>query len=143
MKMNKIKELLKKYKFLKFLIVGGSSTCIDFVIYMVISNFIPISISKSISMTISCIYSFFINRNWTFQDKNGKTSKQVLLYVITQIFNILTNVGTNQLVYSITNIKIVAYVFATLIAMIVNYIMQKKLYSRGKNNEIFYSRAML
>lgn len=129
--MNKIKEILNKYKIIKFIFVGGTSTCIDFIIYMILSNFMQISISKSISMIISCIYSFFLNRSWTFQDSNGNTVRQIVTYSITQVINIFTNVFINQIVYNITNTKIVAYIVATMMAMFVNYILQKKVVFKG------------
>lgn len=128
----KIKEIIKKYKFIKFIIVGGSSTLLDFTIYMILNNFIEISIAKFISMTISCIYSFFINRCWTFESKEKINSKQLLKYVITQIINILVNVGTNQLIYTITTIKLLAYIVATGVAMIINYLLQKTIVFKEK-----------
>ena len=51
----------------RFIVVGGISTLVDFLIYMIISVKLPVSISKAISMCISCVVSFFLNRKWTFE----------------------------------------------------------------------------
>lgn len=123
----KMKEVMNKYKFIKFLFVGGSSTLLDFFIYLSLSNFIAISLSKCFSMIVSCTYSFFLNKSWTFNDKQKINTKQIISYIIVQVINIVTNVTINQMGYIITNNKLLAYIVATGISMIVNYLLQKNI----------------
>ena len=126
----KLKNIIEKNKLIKFLLVGGSSTCIDFIIYMLLSKIIFVSISKLVSMTISCAYSFLLNRNWTFENKSTKTNIQIIKFIISQCINIATNVCINQGMLWITNNKIISYIIATLCAMTVNYILQKNIVFR-------------
>lgn len=120
-----LNDFVKKYSvFLRFLIVGGSSTFIDFCFYMIFSIFFPVYISKIVSMTISSIYSFFINRKWTFHS-NNKSLLTKLKYIITIIINIIVNSLVNQFVFMLTFSKLLSFIFATGVAMIVNYILQK------------------
>ena len=121
-----MKQLLYKYKsFIKYLICGGSSTAIDFLVYMILSSHINISIAKFTSMCIASIFSFFVNKGWTFEDNRKITKVQIFKYILTQIINISVNVGFNKVIYTLSNMKICAFIIATVVAMIVNYFMQK------------------
>lgn len=126
------KEMFTKYyKELRFLITGGSSTLLDFIIYMLLSTKVDITISKCISMSISSIYSFFINKNWTFSDSEKTTIVLALKYILCVLINIGVNTLVNALTFSITNNKIISFIIATGIAMIVNFVIQKELVFRG------------
>ena len=124
--------MVQKYKSqARFLVVGGSSTLLDFVIYMLLSTKVDITISKCISMSISSIYSFFINKNWTFSDSEKITIVLALKYILCVLINIGVNTLVNTLTFSITNNKIISFIIATGIAMIVNFVIQKELVFRG------------
>lgn len=115
----------------RFIIVGGSSTLLDFIIYMLLSTKLDISISKLVSMTIASIYSFFINKNWTFSNKEQISVVLVTKYIIGQLLNIGINTSINTLVYNLCNYKIIAFVCATIIAMIFNYLFQNYIVFKG------------
>lgn len=120
--------MFQKYKSqARFLVVGGSSTLLDFIIYMLLSTKLNITISKFISMTISSIYSFLINKNWTFNNKNKITFILTFKYILCVFINIFVNTTSNTLIFNLTNNKIISFLFATGIAMIVNYTIQKKI----------------
>lgn len=116
---------------LRFLIVGGSSTILDFIIYMLLSNKISIGVSKLISMLIASLYSFFLNKNWTFSNKDGITFFLVFKYIVGQALNIGINTLINLLIFNLCGYKIVAFICATLIAMIFNFIFQKNVVFKG------------
>lgn len=120
--------MFQKYKSqARFLVVGGSSTLLDFIIYMLLSTKLNITISKFISMTVSSIYSFLINKNWTFNNKNKITFILTFKYILCVFINIFVNTTSNTLIFNLTNSKIISFLFATGIAMIVNYTIQKKI----------------
>lgn len=120
--------MFQKYKSqARFLVVGGSSTLLDFIIYMLLSTKLNITISKFISMTVSSIYSFIINKNWTFNNKNKITFILTFKYILCVFINIFVNTTSNTLIFNLTNNKIISFLFATGIAMIVNYTIQKKI----------------
>ena len=125
--MKDIKKIIMNNKdsILRFLISGGSSTLLDFIIYMLISDYVGITYGKLISMTIACIYSFFINKNWTFKSSEKTNKTMVIKFIFGQVLNISINTAINTGMYYLTNNKIVSYVIATLIAMICNYLYQK------------------
>lgn len=120
-----IKKLSEYKKILKFLVIGGLSTLIDFMIYFILSNFIGITISKMISMITASIFSFFYNKNWTFTNRDKISIKIILKYILCQCLNIFINVTSNNLIYYyVLKNKIVSFIFATMIAMIFNFCFQ-------------------
>lgn len=119
------KKLIKHKRVIRFLIVGGISTCIDFLIYYSLNRFIDISISKLISMICACSFSFVLNRTWTFSFKGKRILIQILKYIFVQMINISVNVSINYFTFKFTGIKLLAFVFATAVAMVVNYLLQK------------------
>lgn len=119
---------MKKYKtILKFLVSGATTTAIDYIIYRILMIlFCPALISKFFSMLCAIICSFVINKKWTFQHSEKTDSKLIVRYLIAQFINIVTNTSVNTIVYNHTNMINIAFVFATICAMIVNFILQKK-----------------
>lgn len=112
---------------LKFIVAGGLTTLIDFIFYMVLSLIISIVLAKAISMSIACSISFVINKKWTFKDKERYNLRQVINYILVQLINILVNTSINTGIYNIFRNKFIAFFFATLGAMIINYLLQKRL----------------
>lgn len=123
--MSEIKEMFKRWSFLRFLIVGGSATLLDYIIYWFLSDVINFNVAKGISMLCSSIYSYFLNKHFTFRAKQRSSVQEVAKYIFAQLINIGTNVGINYLLFTATDIKLLSMVFATGVAMIVNYILQK------------------
>lgn len=124
--------MAQKYKSqVRFLVVGGSSTLLDFIIYMLLSTKLNIIISKLFSMMISSVYSFLINKNWTFNNKNKTTFILVFKYALCVCINIFVNTTSNTLLFNITRNKIISFVIATSIAMVLNYTIQKRIVFRG------------
>lgn len=118
---------------LRFVLIGGIATLIDLLLYLVLGLWISVSVSKLISMTCSCAFSFFMNRRWTFDSREKITLWQVVKYVLAQCVNIGVNVGVNALIlYGFMAPKLVAFVIATGAAMVVNFTLQKLLVFRKK-----------
>ena len=118
-------NVLKKYnKQIRFLIVGGTSTLIDYILYMLLSIRLDVSISKLISMLCASIFSYINNKNWTFSNKEKTNTIMIIKYVGSQIVNISVNILVNAIMYKLLGIKTIAFIFATGTAMVVNYLLQ-------------------
>ena len=115
-----------KNKYLKFGISGGFFTSLDFVIYVLLSNVIPINPSKAISITFSTICAFFANKNWVFMSLNLNKWSVVLRFSIVFFINLLINVITNGMVFEFTGKKIFSFVVATIVASVVNFTLQSR-----------------
>ena len=120
-----MKENKLECQILIFLVIGGLATTLDFIIYNYLLNFFSINISKLISMLSSSLFSYFMNKIFTFNKGKNYNSKYLLKYYIVFLINLLTNVSVNYYICKWTSIKILAFILATLFGMIVNFIGQK------------------
>ena len=120
MKKNKLENQI-----LIFIIIGGLATTIDFIIYSYLLDFISINFSKFISMLVSSLFSYFMNKIFTFNKGKNYNSKYLIKFYIIFLLNLLTNIFVNYYAYKWTSIKILAFILATLFGMIVNFIGQK------------------
>ncbi|MCH5342433.1 MAG: GtrA family protein [Acetatifactor sp.] len=123
--MNELWNKVKTNIILKFLIVGGCSTGIDFVIYILLSMKLPITLSKGISMIISSIFSYIANKSFTFENKDKTDVWYIIRFYLVFGANLGTNLGVNYLVFNCTGYKLLAYLAATICGMTVNYLGQK------------------
>lgn len=132
-----IKKLIMQNKsFFRFCIVGGISTLLDLSVYLLLVDRIGAIFAKTISMSFSMVLSFGLNKVWSFSAKNSKDRTEILRYMISQLINLLTNVSINYIMLKISGIKLLAFVVATGLAMMVNYILQRFFVFRSKGESI-------
>ena len=79
-----MKATIKKHaEKIRYIIVGGFNTFLDFLILFVLVAFgldkIP---ANYISTTVTMIISFFLNKSFTFKSKDGNSRKQFALFII-------------------------------------------------------------
>lgn len=110
----------------RFLVVGGCSTLLDFVLYRGLLELdlgtVP---AKTCSMLVSMLLSFLLNRGWSFRKVNRHHETQILRYVVCQAANLCVNVSVNYCLVTLTHNIYIGYVLATGIAMIVNFLLQR------------------
>ena len=84
-------ENLKKVdkKPIRFVLVGISNTILDFVILNVLLFCrVNILFANTISTGIAMLYSFFMNKKWTFRNSGNNYIKEVILFFIFTIIGI-------------------------------------------------------
>ena len=134
----------------KFAIVGFLSFALDFLIYYTLSGPFgwPTIISRSISAVCSTVFNYYLNTTCTWgqsQKNRALFTKYMLLYVISGTTNVLFNelflriLPDTEIIISLRNNamntinslsgfklhKFGAFVLATLIGMVVNFLGQK------------------
>lgn len=115
-----------KNEFVKFIIVTVGAIIIDFFIYMVCCSFMNVTLSKFASEIVACTYQYFLNKNYTFAyNREGNSPMLVSKYILSQTGNISSNILTSYIAFELSNSKVVAFTAATVVATIVNYILQK------------------
>ena len=119
------KSGLSRSSVFRFLLVGGSSTLLDFILYTALSLHESVTIAKSISMLLASLFSYILNKQFTFEDKNPTDFGYLLRFYTVFFANFAVNVGTNSLLLFMTNWRILAFAIATLAGMAVNYLGQK------------------
>ncbi len=118
--------------FAKYAICGVGTTLLDFLIYMVLSRTGAIFMAKVVSMLIASVASFFLNKYWTFNNREKLNPGQGALFIGAQAVNIIVNSGVNWIIYSATNLKVLAFIVATVVAMLLNFVLQKTIVFRKR-----------
>lgn len=119
----------------KFLVVGGITTSVDFIIYTILGLWFNPAPAKLLSILCSTLLAFFLNKNWTFRVNDQPLIYALLKFYLAQAANIITNVAVNTWLLWLTEQRIVAFVGATGIAMWVNYLLQRLFVFRKKSKE--------
>ena len=119
----------------RFLIVGITTVLVDFVVYLLLLFFdFETGLAKALSFSIGAIFAYFANRGYTFQSKR-KGLLRFILFSALYILTLAINVGTNGLVLSILGTSqffiIFAFLIATGLSAIINYIGMKYIIFRG------------
>lgn len=134
----------------KFGIVGAMCFGMDLSIYygLTMLPWIPTFIAKSISVVSSTLFNYYLNKTWTWGQKNRDTrrfARYIALYSISGLLNVLSNefflqwlpdnefqmliIPTEQALqkplFTIKLDKFLAAIGATTVGMMINFIGQK------------------
>lgn len=132
-----MKHILERHAVkLRFAIVGGANTAVDFGILLLLTSIgFDRIISNYISTSVAFLLSFFLNRSYTFQS-TGEMKKQIgpfLVVTLTGLWIIQPIViGSVAWMMSPTSlsedvITIIAKLVATIASLVWNYILYSKL----------------
>ena len=133
-----MEKLLKKHaEKIRFIIVGGVNTVIDFgILFLLTSLGIDKLVANFFSTGIALIFSFFANRSFTFKHHSGSAKKQFASFLIITLAGlwilqpIIISVCTTALAPHITNSAInlfIAKLIATVASLVWNYLLYSKL----------------
>ena len=121
---------------LRFIIVGGANTALDFILLFL---FVNLGINKIganyLSTGASLIFSFFANKSFTFKNKSDNAKKQFGIFLLVTVAGlcviqpIIIWLVSSALESYISNQSILLFV-AKLIATVASLIWNYLLYSR-------------
>ena len=131
-------ELLKKHaEKIRFGIVGIANTALDFaLLFLLVALGLDKIPANYVSTGISFIFSFFVNKSFTFKSKNGNVKKQFALFIIITIIGLwviqpLIITGVSALLvntgWASAIILFVAKIIATFASLIWNYLFYSRL----------------
>lgn len=117
-------------KIVKFSIVGGIATIIDFTCLYIFKEFLNLNIilANTLSFIISVTYNYIASITWVFDvNKNRNKNVQFILFIVFSIVGLIIN---NIILYILTDKLSIYYliskVIATIIVMIFNFVTRKK-----------------
>ena len=133
-----MESLLKKHETkLRFLLVGGTNTLIDFALLFILTALgVNKIVANIISTGIAFIFSFFANRQFTFKDSNKNVKRQFLYFTVITLFGLwiiqplVILFVTNILSSTSLNDQLTLFigkVIATVVSLIWNYLFYSKL----------------
>mgnify|MGYP001286867049 CR=1 FL=1 len=78
-------------KIIRFSIVGGLSTIINFILFYFLYKSLGINynISSAIGYSIGMILGYFLNKNWTFYNKVNLHKHYITKYIFSQLLGLL------------------------------------------------------
>lgn len=132
-----IKPILKKHADkLRFMVVGGANTAIDFGVLFILKNIgLSAIVGNYFSTTVALIFSFFANKTFTFKS-DSKTSKVqfakflIITLVGLWIFQPIIIYGIQILLtdYNLDSnlVLFIGKIIATCFTLVWNYILYKK-----------------
>ena len=85
-----MQNLLKKHaEKLRFALVGGANTAIDFgILFALVFLGVDKLVANFFSTGIAFIFSFFVNRSFTFKSTGGNTKKQFGIFLVITMFGL-------------------------------------------------------
>jgi putative flippase GtrA len=130
------KVLEKHGEKIRFIIVGGANTAIDFGFLFLFTNLgVNKIVANYISTSIALIFSFFVNKSFTFKNKTENAKKQFALFLVITVAGlwllqpVIIWACTAILSPYISNDNILLFI-AKLIATIASLVWNYLLYSR-------------
>ena len=121
---------INKQEILKFLVGGGTAVVVDFLTYKI---FMIIGIERTIAKTLSficgSIVGFIINKYWTFKSPKFQI-KEILKYTVLYILTAFINSQVNTYTLVLLGREIFAFLCATGVSTILNFLGQKFLIFR-------------
>ncbi|MEK7478031.1 MAG: GtrA family protein [Patescibacteria group bacterium] len=98
-KFSKLISLVKDISLYKFAVVGVCNTMIDIGFYTLLTRGTSyfgdhILLAKTISFILATIFSFLVNKYWTFGHRNKVKMMEVLKFYSTALIGIFINVGS-------------------------------------------------
>ena len=139
-------ELVKKHvEKIKFGIVGVANTAVDFIILFILVNLGLDKIHANyISTGLAFIFSFFVNKSFTFKSTSGNAKKQFVLFllvtmtglwVIQPIIIALVTTGLETLIDSSNIVLLVAKLIASIASLTWNYLFYSRLIFKKASEE--------
>jgi len=108
-----------------FLVVGTLSVIVDYIAFVGLLELIADSrISKGLSYCIGMLVGFFGNRAFTFQVR-GSAWRHATSYAGLYSLTLIANIGTNSIVNSILHLQTLAFLLATGVSTIANFLGMK------------------
>ena len=119
---NWLTESGKREEIIRFCLVGGFCTCLQYGVYVVFVNVVkvPAVVSTMISYAISFIANFFLSSNFTFHSKAN--ARRGLAFTISHLINMGMQTGLVAIFKGIVG-KTLALLPALAICVPLNYVM--------------------
>lgn len=111
---------------LRYLLIGGIAVGIDTISYTVLSNTHMTSVywAKRISFILGAIWAFFMNKYFTFSQKDLRVSEP-FTFTVVYLVGFLLNSLCHNIVYDLFHFKSLAFICATGLSTCTNFIGQK------------------
>ena len=127
--MNKLKELYKKYReYIMYLIFGGLTTVVNWVIYFPLTNILHIhyQIANVIAWVCAVVFAYFTNRAWVFESKNKNKIIEFAKFTSGRIFSLLAEMALLFVLIDLIKFnENISKIAGAVVVVVLNYILSK------------------
>ena len=138
--MSLVKKILSNQQLLRFGLVGGVNTALDFGLLFIFTFLgLPVTLANILSTGIAFIFSFFANKKYTFKTSGTNILREVLLFVGVTLFGLwvlqtvviaLLHAPLTALIDDSGLALLLAKLVATIVSLTGNYILYSKVVFR-------------
>lgn len=132
-----MEKLIKKHaEKLRFGAVGGANTAIDFgILFVLVFLGVDKFVANFLSTSTAFVFSFFVNKSFTFKSKGGNAKKQFGLFVLITLFGlwVIQPIIITQVGWAISDLGIpdpvvlfIGKLLATVVTLVWNYVLYAK-----------------
>ncbi|MCT9851982.1 GtrA family protein [Priestia megaterium] len=113
--------------YLKFCVVGGLNTSIDFFVFSFLSYVgVYYIIAQCVSYGCGVVNSYLVNRTWTFQQQGKREKYEILKFTVLNVFTLTVTSFLLTLFHYRFNISLpYSKVLVTIVSVGLNYIGTK------------------
>ena len=127
--MEKLKKLWSKYReAILYLIFGGLTTAVNWVVYFPLTKFTPLhyQIANVISWIAAVVFAYFTNRKYVFESKNTNKVAEFAKFTGARVFSLLAEMAVLFILISVLRFNgDLSKIFGQVIVVILNYIISK------------------
>ncbi len=107
-------QIHKRKQFIKFAISGGTAFAADLLLLFFFTDILKIwyIYSASMAFVVAFFISFYLQKFWTFRDRNKKVYKQMVIFFFSGTANVIVNAGGMYVIVEKIGVK---YLFAQTI----------------------------
>lgn len=114
---------------MKFVVVGGLSFVLDFIIYFVLTNFLSVYylVAGFFSFTLSLIFNYLMSMKFVFKSKDDlKKSHEFVIFATLSVMGLGLNLLSLYVLVDLFKMNdLIAKVFVAGIVMIFNFVTRK------------------
>ena len=121
----------------RFLVIGGLSFLIDFLVYRILLWILTwVSFSKASGFIVASVFAYLSNKKWTFKSER-KGIKTIILFIIVYLINLILNTGANSLLLQFLDFSEasvwIAFLFASGLSASLNFLGMKFIVFKNEN----------
>ncbi|HET6785393.1 MAG TPA: GtrA family protein [Erysipelotrichaceae bacterium] len=114
---------------MKFVVVGGLSFVLDFIIYYVLTNFFSVYylVAGFFSFSLSLIFNYLMSMKFVFKSKDDlKKTHEFAIFVVLSVMGLGLNLLSLYILVDVFKMNdLIAKVFVAGIVMIFNFVTRK------------------
>lgn len=141
---NKIIELIKKYReIVSYLIVGGLTTVVSMAVFYISvwtfldgNNPFQLQVANVLSWIAGVSFAYVTNRKYVFESKNANVLQELSKFVGARVVTLLQDMAVMFILTSLLSVNYnFAKIFSAVLVVIINYVLSKVFVFRAESQK--------